>query len=119
MFTINYTKCYQNNCRYDVEKALKIYLNEVAQENEFVGFVLYPPALNPFLKIMETLGESRNVIILPVFNNDGEEPNKPAYLILRRNAIYNYIEGISFVSEGYIPSVEAVTETIVNAIKSR
>jgi hypothetical protein len=84
---IDYGECYKNNFKYDVEKALKFYL---AQGEEFKysvdsygGFVLYPQALNPFLKIMETLGESQNIIILPGYNNDGDIINAPAYVIIK------------------------------------
>ena len=86
---IDYQACYKNNFKCDVEKALKFILDQGEvfkfSHDHFGGFILYPQALNPFLKIMETLGESRNIVILPAYNNNGEEINAPCYLIIKAN----------------------------------
>jgi hypothetical protein len=88
---IDYTSCYNNNFKCDVERALKFYLNQGEnfkfEDDHYGGFILYPQALNPFLKILETLGESRNIIILPAYNNDGDIINAPAYLVVKVNMI--------------------------------
>lgn len=95
-YKIDYENSLKNNFRNDVSRAVKFCLNQgdhfKSSIDNYVGFILYPHALNPFLKIMETLNESRNIIILPSFNNDSEEEtNAPAYLILK-------IDGSGFVS---------------------
>lgn len=99
-YEINYETCLKNNFRGDVQGAVKFYLglsdtrnfsggtDDPLQHNMIDdGFVLYPQALNPFLRIMETLKEARNIVILPSFNNDGfkspDDINAPAYLIIK------------------------------------
>ena len=85
---INYDNCYKNNFKNDVSKAVKFCLNQgdefKSSIGDYVGFILYPHALNPFLRAMEILNEVRNIVILPAYNNDSEEEmNAPAYLILK------------------------------------
>ena len=96
-YNIDYEKCYKNNFGNNVERAVRFYLssevrafsgsisselNEVLYIAEATGLVLYPQALNPFLKIMETLKLHDKIIILPAYNQD-EGINLPAYLIIR------------------------------------
>ena len=98
-YKIDYDKCYKNNFKNNVEKALKFYLTsednavnyeaggdssspEIVYKAEATGFILYPQALNPFLKIMETLKQTNRISILPAYNQDQEEVNLPAYLIV-------------------------------------
>lgn len=92
-YSINYENSYKNNFRTDVRGAVKFYLEDIEQSTEnFEGFILYPQALNPFLKIMESLRESRNILILPAFDNDElDNINKPAYLILKIRGEANFI----------------------------
>jgi hypothetical protein len=86
-YKIDYETSYTDNFRTDVKKAIQFYLNIdniPCEEGMVRGFILYPQALNPFLKIMESLGESRNIIILPAYNNDNlDDINRPAYLIVK------------------------------------
>jgi len=89
-FKVNLENCYKNNFRNDVQKAVKFYLEQGDDFKycigDYGGFVLYPHALNPFLKIMEIMGESGNFIIIPGFdqdNNNRDVPNKPAYIIIK------------------------------------
>jgi len=87
-YTIDYTESYKNNFKTDVKKAVKFYLELYEDfkysEEDFCGFILYPQALNPFLKMMETMGESKNIIILPAYNQDDyDNINLPAYLIIK------------------------------------
>jgi len=84
----------EHNFRGNVQKALKFYLNEKDKvimwegETSSVGceertkaksFILYPQALNPFLKIIESLKESDRFIITPAYNQELSENNSPAY----------------------------------------
>lgn len=95
---INYEESYKYNFKKDVKGAVKHYMNDRGLEyfdslghiteigeGYLSGLILYPQALNPFLKIMETLGETKNIVILPAFNNDDKELNisQSAYLILK------------------------------------
>lgn len=87
MEKVDYVRSYRNNFKNDVNAAVKFYLNigdgtydETAEYGE--GFILYPQALNPFLKIMETMKESKKIMILPAFK-DYDKTNDPAYLILK------------------------------------
>ena len=98
---INWEYCYKNNYRNDVAKAVKHYL---AQGDDFKysvdgygGFILYPQSLNPFLRIMETMNETRNIIVLPAYNVDDIDPcnsNKPAYCIIKAETQSRVIETI-------------------------
>jgi len=97
VYNVDYQKCYKNNFGNNVERAVRFYLsaeergfrsggissdsNEVFYTTEATGFVLYPQALNPFLKIMETLKLHDKIIILPAYNQD-EGINLPAYIIV-------------------------------------
>lgn len=99
MIKIDYERSYKNNFRLNVNEAVKFYLNSIGGYNTYftskidnvikedvTGFILYPQALNPFLKVMETMKEVKNIVIVPAFNNDGNNPeeiNNPAYLIIR------------------------------------
>jgi len=85
---INYEESFKNNFKCGVNQAVKFYLNLNEEDSVAkdcgIGFILYPQALNPFLKIMETLKESDSIVIIPSFNNDiYEKLNEPAYLILK------------------------------------
>jgi len=95
---INYETSYKNNFKTDVKAAVKFYLalsvDFVYSSDNWGGFILYPQALNPFLKIMETIDESRNILILPAFNHDNEMNNSPAYLILKINHEDGYPKSI-------------------------
>lgn len=93
-YTINYEQLYKNNFRTDVKKAVKFYLELYEDfkydEENFCGFILYPQALNPFLKTMETMGESKNIMILPAYNQE-EDHNSPAYLIIKLDGESKYV----------------------------
>jgi hypothetical protein len=97
-YNISYETSYKNNFKTDVKAAVKFYLalsvDFVYSSDNWGGFILYPQALNPFLKIMETMGESRNIIILPEFNNDNKDKlNSPAYIIIKiNNELSGYVK---------------------------
>jgi hypothetical protein len=100
-YTINYKESYKNNFKTDVKKAVKFYLelyeDFIYDEETFCGFILYPQALNPFLKTMETMGESRNILIFPAFNQE-EEYNSPAYLIIKIDGESKYVNSFTKIS---------------------
>jgi len=98
IYYIHYDRYYENNFRNDVERAVKFCLTcedntlcnfnmdmesgEATETRTAIGFILYPQALNPFLKIMETLKLNNKIIILPAYNQE-DGINSPAYLIIR------------------------------------
>jgi hypothetical protein len=100
LFKINYDRAYKNNFRCNVSEAVKFYLSigseNCGEDSKYgVAFMLYPQALNPFLKIMETLNETKNIVILPAFDNDyNNKLNKPAYFILKLPLETKYIDMI-------------------------
>jgi hypothetical protein len=101
VYKINYNACYANNFKCNVQEAVKFYLNQGTEfkygEEEYGGFILYPQALNPFLKILETMRETRNIVILPAYSQDVTSPedfNNPAYLIIKLGGDASYIKGI-------------------------
>jgi len=97
VYKINYENCYKNNFGNDAKKAVRFYLtsedrslyngegdsssNEVVYKTEATGFVIYPQALNPFLRIMETLKLNNQITILPAYNQE-EGVNIHDYLIV-------------------------------------
>jgi hypothetical protein len=97
-YLVNYDTCYKHNFKTDAKAAVKFYLElgvDFKYSTEYWGgFILYPQALNPFLKIMESLRETQNIVVFPAFDNDGEESNKPAYLILKIDCSNKYPSGI-------------------------
>ena len=90
-YEVNYENCLKHNFRNNVQDAVKFYLG-LTNRDVVDGFILYPHALNPFLRIMETLRETRNMVILPSFNNDdADSVNQPAYLIMKVDGESKYI----------------------------
>jgi hypothetical protein len=102
-YIINYKHCIENNFENDVQKAIKFYLelgnNFKYSEDDFGGFVLYPKALIEFLRIMEIIGESRNIIILPWYSKKDDngcwDDYSPAYIILKIGNGSTSIESIN------------------------
>jgi hypothetical protein len=76
---INYTEAYKNSFWCNTTKATQFFLDaEVGQ-----CFTISPFGLNPFLKVMETLGHVKQVGILPAYENDEATLKKPLYLIVK------------------------------------
>ena len=115
IFTYKYEIDYsvERNFRGNVQEALKFYLNEKDKIRMWEGevtdtgseertratsFILYPQALNPFLKIIESLKESDRFIITPAYNQESSENNSPAYRL-------------SWIEDGQYP-VEITTKSI-------
>ena len=106
MVKVNYEQSYKHNFGRDVRKATEFFIN---MDSDGIGFVLHPQALNPFLKIIETMGDSKLVGIFPAFDNaDYDKINEPMYLILKLKE--EGVVGISF-------DVTAFTDTFVKTLK--
>ncbi len=114
---INYDKAYAHNFKTNVQGALRYYLDaetslESIKDSEGNGgieglvFILYPQALNPFLKILETLGESSNIMIFPAYDNNSGNVNKPAYLIMKYATQCTFPETILMSLEKVQPTKE-------------
>lgn len=75
---INYDEAYKHNFRSAVRDATKFFLGMGVGE----GLVLSPQALNPFLRVMETLDCVKQIAIFPAFETtiDGKETR---YLIMK------------------------------------
>ena len=98
MVKVNYEMSYTNVFKNDLQQAVKFYLGLESSSGKdgLVGFVLYPRVVNPFLRIMETLGESRNIVVLPAFSHDGAT-NQPAYLIIKLDST-KFVEAVSLTN---------------------
>lgn len=86
---INYEEAYKHNFRSAVREATKFFLEMGVGE----GLVLSPQALNPFLRVMETLDCVRQIAVLPAYENtvDGMEIR---YLIVKLSEGYHATEFI-------------------------
>ena len=110
-YKINYDNCYKNNFKNNVQAAVKFYL-ELGIDFKFMednlgGFILYPQALNPFLRIMETMGESQNIVILPALEGDDSyKSNAPAYMILKLDLKSSPIYTISSLNPDKVESCD-------------
>lgn len=92
---IDYKSSYENNFGINVKRAVKFVVDhklDCFPPCSMTGFILLPQALNPFLRAMEAMGESKNIVVVPAF-----EGNDPAYLILILEELY-YIKGLEFTS---------------------
>ena len=102
MVTVNYGISYQHNFRTNVKRAVEFYLKlhtgdcDINDDSYGIGFILYPQALNPFLRIMETLDEVKHIMILPAFNNDSNGFSESAYLILKLPAV-KYVSDFTLI----------------------
>lgn len=76
---IDFETAEKNHMRADAERALKTFLNG----DVGTSLLLFPQALNPFLKTLESLGIWRQAIVIPVSVSDGINKNKPAYMIVK------------------------------------
>lgn len=79
---IDYEMAKKNHMKADAEKALKTFLNgEIG-----TCFILFPQALNPFLKTLESLGIWKQAVVLPALNSEDGAKGKPAYMIIKASA---------------------------------
>ena len=70
---IDYKNAMDNNVRADAEKAIKLLLSDDSN----ISFTVFPQALNPILKALESLGSWKNIVIIPTEDSN----KKPMYLI--------------------------------------
>ena len=78
--TVNYELAKKNHMKADAEKALKTFLNG----DVGTCFILFPQALNPFLKTLESLGIWNKAMVLPAIGADEiSGKNKPAYIVVK------------------------------------
>lgn len=72
---VNYNKALENHMRNKVEEAIQLFI-----QGE-VGCVLtiFPQALNPFLKSLESMGAWRKAVVIPYH----DDKNKPLYVIMK------------------------------------
>ena len=75
---IDYESARKNHMKTDAEKALRTFLNG----DVGTSFILFPQALNPFLKTLESLGIWNQAIVFPALSEDGVK-GKPAYMIVK------------------------------------
>ena len=72
---VNYAKASENHMRSNVLEAVKFFI----QSDIGSQMVLFPQALNPFLKSLESMGEWKNASIFPYHDDN----NKPLYIIVK------------------------------------
>ena len=72
---VNYSKASENHMRNNVLEAVKFFI----QSDIGSQMVLFPQALNPFLKSLESMGEWKNASIFPYHDDN----NKPLYIIVK------------------------------------
>lgn len=75
MINVNYETALQNHMRADAEKAIQLFISGD------VGtlMAIFPQALNPLLKALESLGTWRQALVIPY----KDDKNKPIYIILK------------------------------------
>ena len=73
--TIDYKKALNNLVRSDGDRAVQMLLSD----NADTVLSIFPQALNPVLKAMESLGRWESMIIVPYH----DEKNKPIYVIAK------------------------------------
>ena len=79
---IDYEQAKKNHMKADAERALKTFLNgEVG-----TSFILFPQALNPFLKTLESLGIWKQAVVFPAVLHEDGAKSKPAYMIVKTMA---------------------------------
>ena len=74
---INYEEASVNHMRNNVEEAIHSFI----QGNEGYTLTLFPQALNPFLKSLESMGAWKKALVIPYCDNK----NKPLYIIVKVN----------------------------------
>ena len=83
--TINYQEALNNLVRSDGDKAVQMLLS-----NDSVVLSLFPQALNPVLKAMESLGKWESLLIIPYH----DDKNKPIYILAKID--YNKVDSVTF-----------------------
>lgn len=71
---INYQEALKNHVRADAEKAVQIFISG----DVGTSIMIFPQALNPTLKALESLCTWKQALVIPYF-----ESNKPVYIIVK------------------------------------
>lgn len=72
---VDYDKAVKNHMRNKVEEAVQFFI----QGDSGCVMTIFPQALNPFLKSLESMGAWRKALVLPYHDSK----NKPLYVILK------------------------------------
>jgi len=72
---VDYEKALNNHMRSNVVDAVQHFI----QGEKGFSMVIFPQALNPFLKSLESMGVWNTAIVLPYH----DDKNKPLYLVLK------------------------------------
>ena len=82
---IDYKKALDNLVRSDGDKAVQMLLSN----DKDVILSIFPQALNPVLKAMESLGKWESMLIIPYHDSK----NKPIYIIVK---VDDMVDEVSF-----------------------
>lgn len=72
---VDYTKATENHMRNNVEDAVQFFI----QGESGCIMAMFPQALNPFLKSLESMGAWKKAIVLPYH----DKKNKPLYVVMK------------------------------------
>lgn len=72
---MNYDAAKNNHVRADARKAVQIFLSGSVGTT----LTIFPQALNPFLRAIESLGLCNSLVVIP--NSDSN--NKPVYMVVK------------------------------------
>lgn len=75
--TVDYREALINHMRNNVEEAIRSFI----QGEEGYALTLFPQALNPFLKSLESMGAWKKAVVIPYCDSK----NKPLYIIVKIN----------------------------------
>ena len=87
---VNYEMAKENHVRADAQKAIQIFLSG----DEGTSLIIFPQALNPFLKALEGLGIWRQAVVIPYSDTN----NKPVYIVFKVDAKHS-VTDISLAEE--------------------
>ena len=73
--SVNYDQARTNNVHADAEKAIQLFLSGSVG----TSMIIYPQALNPLLKALESLCIWKQVMVLPFVDKN----NKPLYVLVK------------------------------------
>lgn len=90
---VSYESAMSNNVRADAERAIQLFLSG----NSGTVLTIFPQALNPLLKALESLGIWKQAIVLPYQDNS----KRPLYIVVKvpNNSFVNTISFNSSLDE--------------------
>jgi len=82
---VSYESALENNVRADAERAIQLFLSG----STGTVLTIFPQALNPLLKALESLGLWKQAIVLPYQDNS----KRPLYIVVKipNNATINFV----------------------------